>query len=70
MIDEILVEEQHKYYSKEANHWFVICHENTHSLGPRITNDNLGEYSHILEENKADMGGIAFFRYITRSRIL
>ena len=60
MIDEILVEEQHKYYSKEANHWFVICHENTHSLGPRITNDNLGEYSHILEENKADMGGIAF----------
>ena len=60
MIDEILVEEQHKYYSKEANHWFVICHENTHSLGPRITSDNLGEYSHILEENKADMGGIAF----------
>ena len=60
MIDEILVEEQHKHQSKEANHWFVICHENTHSLGPRITSDNLGEYSHILEENKADMGGIAF----------
>ena len=60
LIDAVLVEDQHQYYSTEANHWFVICHENTHSLGPRITNDNLGQYSHIIEENKADMGGIAF----------
>ena len=60
LLDAVLVEDQHQYYSTEANHWFVICHENTHSLGPRIINDNLGQYSHIIEENKADMGGIAF----------
>lgn len=23
-----------KYYNPEADHWAVICHENTHSLGP------------------------------------
>ena len=60
LIDAVLVEDQHQYYSTEADHWFTISHENTHSLGPRITNDNLGQYSHIIEENKADMGGIAF----------
>ena len=54
MIDEILVEEQHKYYSKEANHWFVICHENTHSLGPRIIAflDILQEAGYYNEEQK------------------
>ena len=60
ILDSVLDKEQHKYYDDEANHWFVICHENTHSLGPRITDDHLGEYSHIIEENKADMGGLIF----------
>ena len=59
-LDLLLDKEQHKYYDDEANHWFTICHENTHSLGPRITDDHLGEYSHIIEENKADMGGLIF----------
>ena len=59
-LDLLLDKEQHKYYDDEADHWFTICHENTHSLGPRITDDHLGEYSHIIEENKADMGGLIF----------
>ena len=60
LIDEVLEKDQHQYYSTEADHLFTICHENTHSLGPRITDDYLGQYSHIVEENKADMGGLAF----------
>ena len=60
LLDLILDPEQHQYYDYEADHWFTICHENTHSLGPVIQNDNLAEYSHIIEENKADLGGLAF----------
>ena len=60
LIDAVLDEGQHQYYSTEADHLFTICHENTHSLGPRITDDYLGQYSHIVEENKADMGGLIF----------
>ena len=59
-LDNILDKEQHKYYNPEADHWFTIGHENTHSLGPKKEKDNLGKYSHIIEENKADMGGLAF----------
>ena len=60
LLDEILDKEQHKYYDREAAHWFTIGHENTHSLGPNKPNDKLGKYSHIIEENKADMGSLAF----------
>jgi hypothetical protein len=59
-LDLILDPEQHQYYDDEADHWFTICHENTHSLGPVINNDKLAEYSHIIEENKANLGGLIF----------
>lgn len=48
-----------KYFNPDADHWAVICHENTHSLGPK-THNSLGKYSSILEEYKADMGMYAF----------
>ena len=64
-LNAILDPEQHKYYDNEANHWFVIGHENTHSLGPKKVNNKLGNYSSIIEENKADMGGIAFVDLLT-----
>ena len=60
------MKEQHKYYDSEARHLFVIGHENTHSLGPNKPNDKLGKYSHIIEENKADMGGLAFLDILTK----
>jgi hypothetical protein len=60
LLDEILNKDQHKYYLREASHWFTIGHENTHSLGPNKPNNKLGKYSHIIEENKADMGALAF----------
>ncbi|MCQ2819851.1 MAG: hypothetical protein MJ252_21510 [archaeon] len=64
-LDTLLDKEQHKYYNNEADHWFTIGHENTHSLGPKKANDKLGKYSHIIEENKADMGGLGFVDLLT-----
>ena len=66
LLDQILDKEQHKYYDSEARHLFVIGHENTHSLGPNKPNDKLGKYSHIIEENKADMGSYAFLDLLTK----
>ena len=55
---KLIAEEFWKYYNPEADHWAVICHENTHSLGPN--SHTLGKFSSILEEYKADMGMYAF----------
>jgi hypothetical protein len=59
-LDAILDKEQHKFYENEADHWFTIGHENAHSLGPKEGTEALGKYKHIIEENKADMGALAF----------
>ena len=55
---KLIAEEFWKFYNPEADHWAVICHENTHSLGP--SSKTLGKFSSILEEYKADMGMYAF----------
>ncbi len=54
----LITENQFEYYNPDADHWAVICHENTHSLGPKPS--TLGKFSSILEEYKADMGMYAF----------
>lgn len=59
-LDKILDKSQHKYYLDEADHWFTIGHENAHSLGPNKGTEALGKYTSIIEENKADMGSLAF----------
>ena len=64
-LDEILDKEQHKYYLDEAGHWFTIGHENAHSLGPKKACETLGKYRNIIEENKADMGSLAFVDLLT-----
>ena len=64
-LDAILDKEQHKYYLDEADHWFTIGHENAHSLGPKKTCESLGKYRNIIEENKADMGSLAFVDLLT-----
>ena len=64
-LDLILDKEQHQYYDTEADHWFTIGHENCHSLGPNIVESRLGQYRSIVEENKADMGGLAFTNNLT-----
>ena len=55
----LICAEQFKFYNPEADHWAVICHENTHSLGPK-SHGVLGKFSAIMEEFKADMGMYAF----------
>lgn len=64
-LDAILDKEQHKYYLDEADHWFTIGHENAHSLGPKESSESLGKYRNIIEENKADMGALAFVDLLT-----
>ena len=64
-LDAILDKEQHYLYEPEADHWFTIGHENCHTLGPRKEQSHLGEYRSIIEENKADMCGIAFVDLLT-----
>ena len=64
-LEAILDEDQHQYYDPEADHWFTISHENCHTLGPVIEQSRLGEYRSIIEENKADMCGIAFVDLLT-----
>ena len=64
-LDEILDKEQHQFYLDEADHWFTIGHENAHSLGPKKACENLGKYRNIIEENKADMGALAFVDLLT-----
>lgn len=55
----LICEEQFKYFSPDADHWAVICHENTHTLGPK-SHPKIGKFNPILEEFKADMGMYAF----------
>ncbi len=64
-LDEILDKDQHKYYLDEADHWFTIGHENAHSLGPKTGSEKLGRLRNIIEENKADMGSLAFVDLLT-----
>lgn len=64
-LDEILDKDQHQFYLDEADHWFTIGHENAHSLGPREGSEKLGKYRNIIEENKADMGSLAFVDLLT-----
>lgn len=64
----LICDEQYKYFSADADHWAVICHENTHTLGPK-NHDNLGIYNAILEEYKADMGMYAFLKEFEEANI-
>lgn len=56
ILDVLVAPELHQYYDREADHLFVIGHENGHSLGPDSSYQTaLGIYQHIIEEHKADM---------------
>ena len=61
IMDKLVSPDLHKLYNPEADHIFVIGHENGHSLGPDSSyQDALGLYKHIIEEHKADVISIAF----------
>lgn len=66
-LDAILDKSFHKLYKEEADHWFTIGHENAHSLGPKEGDEGLGKYRNIIEENKADMGSLAFLNELVQA---
>lgn len=71
LLNALVVPELHQYYSHEADHIFVIGHENGHSLGPNSSyKDALGNYRHIIEENKADVVSIAMMPEYVKSGVI
>ncbi len=61
----------HQYFNPEAEHIFVIGHENGHSLGPDSSYQNaLGLYKHTIEENKADVVSITFMPEYVKAGII
>ena len=66
-LDSLLNPKLHKFYNPEAHHWFVVGHENAHSLGPKDGKEALGKYKSIIEENKADMASIAMLDVLTKA---
>ena len=61
ILDALVDKNLHKYYDEEADHIFVIGHENGHSLGPNSTYQSaLGIYKAVIEELKADVISLAF----------
>ncbi len=64
IMEQLVDESLHKYFDKEAEHLFVIGHENGHSLGPDDSyKSGLGVYRHTIEENKANIVSISFIDY-------
>lgn len=71
LLSALAAPELHQYYSHEADHIFVIGHENGHSLGPdSYYKDALGAYRHIIEENKADVVSIAMMPEYVKSGVI
>lgn len=71
LLDALVDKSLHRYFNPEAEHIFVIGHENGHSLGPDSRYQNaLGIYKHVIEENKADVISIAFMPEYVKSGII
>ncbi len=70
-LDALVAQNLHQYYNPEADHIFVIGHENGHSLGPDSSFKNaLGLYKHTIEENKADVVSIAMMPEYVKAGII
>ncbi len=71
LLEALLEPEFHRYYDEEAEHIFVIGHENGHSLGPDSSYKKaLGIYQHIIEENKADVVSIAMMPEYVKAGVI
>ncbi len=70
-LDLLVQKDLHKYFNKEADHIFVIGHENGHSFGPNSEHQiALGLYKHIIEEHKADVVSIAFMKHYQKKKVI
>lgn len=71
ILQGLVAEELHQYYDEEADHLFVIGHENGHSLGPDSSYQTaLGIYQHIIEEHKADIISAAMMPEYVKAGII
>lgn len=71
ILDGLVAPELHKYYDEDADHLFVIGHENGHSLGPDSSYQTaLGIYQHIIEEHKADVISAAMMPEYVKAGII
>lgn len=71
LLERLVATEYHQYYDSEADHWFVIGHENGHSLGPDNTYQRaLGNYKSTIEEHKADMVSITFMPEYVKTGVI
>lgn len=71
LLKALVHQDFHKYFNPEAEHIFVIGHENGHSLGPDSSYQNaLGLYKHTIEENKADVVSITFMPEYVKAGII
>ena len=71
LLDALLDKSFHQYYDEEAEHIYVIGHENGHSLGPDSSYKTaLGVYQHTVEENKADVVSIAMMPEYVKAGVI
>ena len=71
ILEGLVAPELHKYYDEDADHLFVIGHENGHSLGPDSSYQTaLGIYQHIIEEHKADVISAAMMPEYVKAGII
>lgn len=71
ILARLVTPELHGYYDREADHLFVIGHENGHSLGPDSNYQNaVGSLRHVIEEHKADVISLAFMPYYVEKGVI
>ncbi len=71
ILDLLVEPDLHRYFDVEAEHLFVIGHENGHSLGPDSSyQSTLGSYKHIIEEHKADVISLAMMPQMVKLGII
>lgn len=71
VLERLVAPELHPYFDREADHLFVIGHENGHSLGPGSEYQNaVGSCKHIIEEHKADTVSLAFMPQYVKNGVI
>lgn len=71
VLERLVAPELHAYFDREADHLFVIGHENGHSLGPGSEYQNaVGSCKHIIEEHKADTVSLAFMPQYVKNGVI
>lgn len=63
LLDNLVDESQHQLYDQKVGTLHTVGHEISHALGPSEKYAGMGDYGHIIEETKADMGSFTVMKY-------